>query len=295
VTASGKLQPCRKSNAQYTPVSENLQPHPGDFLSNDVTSGHFRSPEFTWRHLLSPDYLLLRAKALYKVKRSVRQFLSFNSHFQVTSAQMTSLPVTWGHVTSFPVTWLPPARYQIEGCQTHSMRQFSTSQPLPGDFWSNDATSKSLPLTWGHVTSFSVTWLPPPASNSHVGSQTHIVRQFSSFYSHFQVTFGEMSHFRSPEVMWRHFLSRDCLLLQATALKDVKRTVYASFRPFTATSRWLPVKWRHFRLLPPTWGHVTSFLVTWLPRPASNSLVGSQKHSICQFSAFYSHFQVTSD
>jgi len=25
-------------------------------------------------------------------------------------------------------------------------------------------------------------------------------------------------HFRSPEVTWRHFLSRDCLLLRATAL-----------------------------------------------------------------------------
>ena len=29
----------------------------------------------------------------------------------------------------------------------------------------------------------------------------------------------------------------------------MKCTVYASFRPSTATSRWLPVKWRHFRSL----------------------------------------------
>jgi len=35
----------------------------------------------------------------------------------------------------------------------------------------------------------------------------------------------------------------------------VKRTVYASFRPSTATSRLLPVKWRHFRV---TFGHLRS-------------------------------------
>jgi len=50
----------------------------------------------------------------------------------------------------------------------------------------------------------------------------YIIRQFSPFLSRFQVTFGEMTplpgHFQSPEVTWRHFLSRDCLLLWATAL-----------------------------------------------------------------------------
>jgi len=30
---------------------------------------------------------------------------AFYSHFQVTSGQMTSVPVTWGHVMSFPVMW----------------------------------------------------------------------------------------------------------------------------------------------------------------------------------------------
>jgi len=47
------------------------------------------------------------------------------------------------------------------------------------------------------------------------------IRQFSAFYSRFQVTSGQMTsvpgHFRSPEVTWRRFLSRDCLL-RATAL-----------------------------------------------------------------------------
>jgi len=263
----------------------------------------------------------------------------------------------------------------------------------------------SLPITWGHVTWFPVTWLPPPASYSLVWSQTHSIRLFSAFYSHFQMTSGQMTslpgHFCSPEVTRRHFLSHDCLLLRATVLYKVKRTVYASFRPSTVTSKWLPMKGRDLRVtsahlrsrdviscnvtastcelqpcmkskpsvrqisaysqfqvtsqsndssgslpvtwghvtsfpvmwlpppatyslvgsqtqnapvfgilqslpgdfrsndvtsrsLPVTWGHVTSLPVMWLPPPASNSNVGSQTHSICQLSAFYSHFQETS-
>jgi len=48
------------------------------------------------------------------------------------------------------------------------------------------------------------------------------IREFSAFYSHFQVTSGQMTslpnHFRSPKVTWRDFLSCHCLLLLATAL-----------------------------------------------------------------------------
>jgi len=50
----------------------------------------------------------------------------------------------------------------------------------------------------------------------------YTIRQFLAFYSHFQVTSGQLTsllgHFRSPEVTWRHFLSRDCLLRRDTAL-----------------------------------------------------------------------------
>jgi len=107
--------------------------------------------------------------------------------------------------------------------------------------------------------SLPVTWPPPPASYSLVGSEMYSRRQFSAFSSHFQVTSGQMTsfpcHFRSPEVTWRQFMSRDCFLLWATALYEVKCTVYASFWPSTATSRWLPFKWRHFRV---TSGHLSS-------------------------------------
>jgi len=49
-------------------------------------------------------------------------------------------------------------------------------------------------------------------------------------------------YFRTPEVTWHHFLSRDGLLLWATALQDVKCAVDVSFWPFTNASRWLPDK-----------------------------------------------------
>jgi len=46
--------------------------------------------------------------------------------------------------------------------------------------------------------------------------------RISAFYSDLQVTFGQMTslpgHFQSPEIMWHHFLPRNCLLLRTTAL-----------------------------------------------------------------------------
>jgi len=43
-----ELQPCRKWNVQYTPLFGILQPLPGDFQWNDVTSG---SLPVTWGHV----------------------------------------------------------------------------------------------------------------------------------------------------------------------------------------------------------------------------------------------------
>jgi len=49
VTASScELRPCRKWNVQYTPVFGLLQPLPGDFWSNVVTSGSLPN---TWGHM----------------------------------------------------------------------------------------------------------------------------------------------------------------------------------------------------------------------------------------------------
>jgi len=49
------------------------------------------------------------------------------------------------------------------------------------------------------------------------------IREFAAFYTHFQVTSGQMTslldHFPLPEMTWHHFLPRDCPVLQATACK----------------------------------------------------------------------------
>jgi len=203
--------------------------------------GHFPSPEVTWRFFLSRDCLLLRATALYVVKCTVY------AGFRPSIATSRWLPVKWRHfrvtsgllrsrvVTSCDVT---ASFYELQPCRNWNVQYtpvFGLLKSLPGALCSNDGTSGSLTVTWGHVTSFPVTWPPSCAGYSPVGSEMYSTCQFSAFYSHFQETSGQITslpdHFRSPEVTWRHFLSRDFLLLRATGLLEVKCTVYASFRP----------------------------------------------------------------
>jgi len=118
-------------------------------------------------------------------------------HFWVTSRHLSSCDVISCHVTPFSCELQPCRIWNV-----HYTRVFGFPQPLPGNFWSNDVTSGSLPVIWGHVTSFPVPWLPP-ASYSLVGSETYSIRKFSAFHSHFQVTSSQMTslpgHIRSPE------------------------------------------------------------------------------------------------
>jgi len=172
---------------------------------------------------------------------------------------MTSLP---GHFRSNDIPDITSCHVTASSCELQPwrkwnvqyMRVFGLLQSLPGDFQSNDVTSGSLPVAWGHVTSFPVTWLPPPVSYSLEGSEMYSIRELLA-YSHFQVTYCQMKslpgHFRLLDVTWRHFQTRDCHLLRAIPLKEVKSTVYASFRPSTATFIWLSNHMtslpRHFR------------------------------------------------
>jgi len=189
--------------------------------------------------------------------------------FRPSTATSRLLPVNWHHflsrdaischVTVFPWKLQPCRKWNVQYIPV-----FSTLQPLPGDFLSNDITSGSLPSTWGHVTSFPLTWLPPPASYSLVGSEFCSIGLFSTLYSHFQVTSSQktslLGHFRLPEVTW-HFLSQDWLLLP----------LLVDFRSNDVTTGSLPV----------TLGHVTSIPIMWRPPPASYSLVGTEMFSIC--------------
>jgi len=107
-------------------------------------------------------------------------------------------------------------------------------------------------------------WLPPPASYGPVGAQVYPKLKFSAFYSHFQVTFGEMTslagHFWyvwSHDVLSWHVTATSCELQPCMRSNLQKMQVFG----LLVTSRWLPMKRRHFRV---TSGHVGSrYVISW--------------------------------
>jgi len=103
---------------------------------------------------------------------------------------------------------------------------------------------------WGHVTSFPVTRLPPPASYSLVGIKctkdlsfrisTATSRWLPVKWRHFQVTSGHKS---LRDVIFCHVT--DFCELQHCKKSNASKS---SYRPSPAPSRRLPVKWLHFRV-----------------------------------------------
>jgi len=94
-------------------------------------------------------------------------------HFRVTSGHLRSCDVISCHVTAFYCVLQRWREWNVQ-----YMQVFGRLQPLQGDFRSNDVTSGSLQVTWGHVTSFTVTCLPPTASYCLVWSETYSIREF---------------------------------------------------------------------------------------------------------------------
>jgi len=141
---------------------------------------------------------------------------------------------------------------QFQPCRSsnvHKTRRMRLLQPLPGDIRWNDVASGSLPVTWGHVTSFPVTWLPPPASYSPVKStvpKTRLLRILQPLFRwlpvkwrHVRDTYG---HARSCDVISCHVTATSCEFHPCKSSKSKNST----YTPSTGTSSWLPVKWRHF-------------------------------------------------
>jgi len=231
--------------------------------------------------------------ASFRPSTATSRWLPVKWHFRVTSALLRSCDVTSGHLTASFRELHPCRKWNVQYASV-----FGLLKRLPGAFRSKNETSGSLPVTWGHVTRFPVTWLPSRASYILVGSEMYSIRQFSAFYSLFQVTSGQMTslsghlrHLRSRNVISCHVATSSYELqgcrkwnIQYTPVFDLLQPLPGDFRSNDVTSGSLPV----------SWGHVTSLPVTWLPPPWSYSLVGSETYSIRQFSAFYSHFQVTS-
>jgi len=214
-------------------------------------------------------------------------------HLRVTSCPVRSCDVISCHVTA--------TSCEFQRCRSSNVpgtRLIRLLPPLPVDFESNDVTCGPLPVMWGHVTSSAVTWRPPPASFSPVGAKTYPKHDLYAFYSHFKVTSGQMTsllgHFRPRQVTWRHFLSRDFRLV---CYSPVKSQTYqkSPYTPSAATSRWLPVKWRHFLV---TFGHVRARNFTSCEVTTTSCELKPLKKLKCtqklDLYAFYSHFHVTS-
>jgi len=187
-----------------------------------VTCGHVRSRDFISCHVNATCEL----QNCRSSKCTKQEFSALTATFKWLPLKWRHFRVTSGHVRSrYIISSLVDATScELQPCRTSNIHKtwvFCLLQPLPGDFWSN-VTIGSLPVTWDHMTSFSVTWMLPPASCCCAGAQTYTKREFLAFYSNFQVTSGKMTslpgHFRSREGSWHHFLSRDCNLLRVTDL-----------------------------------------------------------------------------
>jgi len=208
------------------------------------TSGHLRSRDVISCHVTASTFELQPCKKWYSQSTWFfgLQTLPGDSgqrcHFWVTSGHLRSRDVISSHVTDSPCKLQPCRKWNSQ-----YMCLFGLLQLLPGDFRSNDVTFRWLPVAWGHVTSFSVTWPPLHASYKLVRSETHYTPVFG-----------------------------------------LQQPVRGDFQSHDVPSGSLPV----------TSHHVMSFPVTWLPPPASYSLVGSETQSIREFLTFYNHFQVTS-
>jgi len=174
---------------------------------------------------------------------------------------MTSLPgpfrVTSGHLRSLDVI---SCDVTASSCGLHSCRKsnapktrlFGNLQPPLGDFCSHDITSGSL----CHQKLRDISCELQPCSKWNAtktlvcGPLQPIPGNFWSNYVTsrlFSVTWGPVASF--PDVT-----AYTCEL-QPCRKSNVRKTPVS---PSTATSRWLPVKWRHFRLPELTWRHFLS-------------------------------------
>jgi len=174
-------------------------------------------------------------------------------HFRVTS-------VRWVHVTSFPVTLLPPpASYSLLEIK---LSQSSTYRPSTATSWWLQVKWRLVRVISGHVRSRDVIFRHvtatlfelQPCRSSNV-PKTRLIGLLQPLV----VSSGQMTslpgHFRSGEITWHHFLSRDCHFLRVKALLELKRSQNSTYRPSTATSSWFPVKWHPVRV---TFGHARS-------------------------------------
>jgi len=139
----------------------------------------------------------------------------------------------------------------------------------------------SLPVTFGHVTSFPVTWRSPPASyspyelkrtqNSTYTPSTATSKWLPIKRRDFRVTSGRV---RSRDVISCH-VTTTCEFLPCRSSNVPKIRLIRLLRPLPGEIRRNDVT---SGSVPVTWSHVTSFPVTWRPPLASYSPVRAQTY-----------------
>jgi len=124
-------------------------------------------------------------------------------------------------------------------------------------------------------------YLPPPASYRSVGAEMHrkcfgpstaTSRSLPIKSSHFRVT---SSHMTLCNIISCHVTATSCKLQSWRSWNTPKTWVFGFLQPLPGL----------FRLNQVTSSHVTSFLLTWLPRPVSYSPIEAE---MCQKREFYS-------
>ena len=109
---------------------------------------------FTALYATPLKYIVTRTKdASFQLSTATSRWLAVKwHHFRVTSGHLRSRDVIFCHVSASSFEPLPCRKWNAQ-----YTRVFNLLQPLPDDCRSNDVTSGSLLVTWGHVTSFPVT------------------------------------------------------------------------------------------------------------------------------------------
>jgi len=139
VTATScELQPCRSSNVPKTWLTGFLQPLPGDFQSNDVTSGHVGSHKLISCHVTTTSCEFQPWRSKVPKTCLIGPLQPLPGDFRANDVTSRSLPVTWGHCGHFL------------SCDRHLLRVTALEKL-------KRTQNFSLLVTWGHVTSFPVT------------------------------------------------------------------------------------------------------------------------------------------
>ena len=140
---------------------------------------YLKSPKWKWKFEPSPwshphsDHIInmrpVPQNLTYRPSTATSRWFSAKwRQFRVTSGDVRSCDIISCHVTASPRE-LQPCR----SSNVHKTWLIDLLQPLPSEFRSSDVTDGWLPAPWRHVTSFPVTWLPPPECYSLVAAQTY--------------------------------------------------------------------------------------------------------------------------